>query len=297
MDLSQQVAYNGLVIVNFGAPTSGQSRSGYRIVSANISPVGVARYLEKRPIQDGMNASDVYESVRQVSLIVAVYGSSKSNFWDKHEALLAAFNPRLAYNADTANLGFLPFKYIRPTADTANWPNGIPLQIYLRPTAPPTYTVDVMATRDGGRGFSMDVNIHLEARDPRAYAQTSQQLVINSVYQTATHRGDYPTFPVLTFAISSAATSAFSVITTPIASPTSSSVITVDCSSFSTGTALTLDYSKGILVDANGVNQSGQMTRADSYPEVLPGSATKISTGNILTGISLPAMTYYEAWA
>ena len=157
MDLSSGlVSYNGWA--NSLTTRAGAPSDGWQILRANVSPIGVTQYLDKKALQDGMDANDVYENARQINLIVGVYGSTKGSFWDNLQTLLSAFNPTIAYNADTANVGFIALDFFQPTADISTWPtstypHGIPLRFYGRPAALPRYAIERKATSGGERGL------------------------------------------------------------------------------------------------------------------------------------------------
>jgi len=199
VDFTKPITFNSLGINTLvGAPT-GKAQSGYLLEQFDQSNLEIAAYAEKRALTDGIDASDVYLGRRRINAIVTVFGSTQGDFWDKQQDLLAAFSPTVAYTADTANLGFLPFDFYQPTADIATWPtsaypDGIPLRYYLRPSQPPAYN----ARRDelGGTpalGLSNKYALALVARDPRKVAITATSSTASSV----TNLGDYPAVPTI----------------------------------------------------------------------------------------------------
>ena len=69
MDLSSgKVSFNGWT--NTLTRSANTPADGWEIIHADISPIGVAQYFDKKALQDGMDANDVYESQRSVNLIV-----------------------------------------------------------------------------------------------------------------------------------------------------------------------------------------------------------------------------------
>lgn len=191
--LSAQITYNSLTL-NTATPRPGGARmSGYLVDQFDPWSLEVAQYLEKRALADGVDASDVYLGRRTLSMIVAVFGSTWGDFWDKSDDLMAAFSPRLAYNADTANLGFLALDFYQPTADIASWPtsaypDGIPLRYYCRPTAVNAVPID--RDRHGGDdngGLSERFRIGLVARTPYKVAVSA-----TSTTTTASNLGNFP---------------------------------------------------------------------------------------------------------
>lgn len=199
MDLSKPISYNSLSVNTHTRTSGGVPMSGYAVDEVDTSEVEVAAYLEKKALSDGIDASDVYLGRRRIAMIVTVFGSTKGDFWDKTQDLLAAFSPTLALNADTANLGFLALDFYQPTADISSWPtstypDGIPLRYYVRPTATPGYKV--VRDKDGGnsgKGMSKQMSLSLIARDPRKVAQSLTTASTPSAY-----KGDYPTGVTIT---------------------------------------------------------------------------------------------------
>jgi hypothetical protein len=217
VDLSLPIGYNSLSCNTVVRQAGGVPSSGYLTSRVEIGDIEVAAFAEKRALKDGIDASDVYLGRRRINAIITAYGSTKGDFWDKQQALLAAFSPTLAYNADSANLGFLPLDFFQPTADIATWPtsaypSGIPMRFYVRPSVPPAFTVDRDQTGGvAGGGLSLPYRVSLVARDPRKFLQTETTIAIASGTSTsasnaADYVGDYPTDLATVTIISAAAT-------------------------------------------------------------------------------------------
>lgn len=292
MRFDRPISFNGWT-ASLARAAGGRPSSGYVVDSIEPSRVGAVGYIDKRAIQDGLDANDIYLGGRDLGVVVTAYGSTWGDFWDKTQDLLAAFSPTLAYAADSANAGFLAFDFIQPTADTASWPTatyayGIPLRYYLRPVGPPAYTL----RRDevGGdetQGLSHRFDISLIAKDPRKYAQTETSYTITTSTQTGTYRGDYPTKPIITFAVTATGSSAFTLTVNGIAN-------VINLSAVSSGN-FTLDYGKKTLVNYLGANVASLLTTVGGWPDVGASAPTFSMSGN--TGISVPVFKYREAWA
>ncbi len=209
MDLSKPISYNSLTVNGLlSTIAGGAAMSGYRVDEMNVSSVDVAQRLDKRAVTDGIDAQDIYLGGRHINGIVSVFGSTTGDFWDKAQDLLSAFSPTLAYSADSANLGFLPFDFYQPTADIVTWPlsaypSGIPLRYYCRPFAPPSFDIDRDNT--GGvatKGLAKRFRISLLARSPNKVVQdektVSHGLTTTAVHPTGTYRGDYPSAGTVT---------------------------------------------------------------------------------------------------
>ena len=287
MDLSAAITYNGVTALPPSVSPS-TPRNGIEFESVDISDETVDEYLSRRALQDGMDVSDVYLGMRTVRIQGAVYGTTSGQAFDNLQTVLHGYSPTVAYAADTANKGFLAFAFQQPTISTSVWTAGsIPLQFYLRPLAPPRYTINRARTADtNARGFSIPWSVQMIARDPRKYAQTAQSVILATASSTIIpHRGDYPTLPVITMTITSAGSSAFTVFV-------DGTSVNVNLSTVTTG-VFSLDYSTRKLTDANGT----------SYQSLVTGNFTPIRKGGVqcyvttLTGLSSVTADYREAWA
>lgn len=287
MDLSAAIVYNGLTALPPSASPSAP-KSGVEFESVDISDITTDAYMDRRALQDGADVSDVYLGMRSVRIQGAAFGTSKGHAFDQLQAVLHAFSPTIAYNADTANRGFLAFQFQQTTISTSVWTAGyVPMQFYLRPLSPPRYTINRAATADTrGRGFSVPFTAQLVARDPRKYAQTAQSVSISTATSpNVPHRGDYPTLPIITMTITSAGSSAFTVFV-------DGTSVNVNLSTVTSG-VLSLDYSTRMLTDANGV----------SYQSLVAGNFTPVRAGGVqiyvttMTGLSSVTADYREAWS
>lgn len=292
MDLSKPISYNGITASGSLTPSPGIPQSGYQFEEIDVSTEEVAAYLDKRALADGVDASDVYLGRRTAKAILSVYGSTKGDLWDKTQNALAAFSPTLAYNADSANLGFLAFDFYQPTGDIVTWPtstypNGIPLRFYLRPESTPGYTSQ-RDTQGGAaaRGGSKQLRLVLVARDPRKYLQTTTTVSLSTSTQTATYRGDYPTFPIITLTTTAAGSSSFTLTI-------GGSAIVYDLSGASAGT-YTIDYGKKSIVDGSGARADSLFSAVTQFRVIQSGTTYRMSN---TTGVSACSMTYREAFA
>jgi hypothetical protein len=284
------VSYNGLLI-NTAVVAAGTPTRGYRIDRFAPEPPPPSSYVEKRALGDGLDVGDVFLGGRQFGLIVTVLGTSAGDFWDLAQDLFAAFSPTIAYEADTANRGFLDYDFHQPTADIVTWPTsaypyGIPLRYYMRPSSGPAYALERERDNAGARGHAKQFSIQLLARDPRKYLQTATTTgQFTTANQTAVYRGDYWTYPIITFSLSATGHSAF----TPNISGLD---IQIDLSGHSSGT-WTFDYGQRTLVLA-GAASEGLIVASQGYGVIEAGATFKYTNP---TGISSCTMTYREAWA
>ena len=287
-DLSGTISYNAFTFS--AGPLTTRPMSGVVIERIEPADIETAFYLDKRALDEGVDAGDIYLAQRAFIIHASVYGTSDARAWDQYDDLVTAFAPRLAYNADTANLGFLAFKFIRQTADSA-FPSGISMQANLRATRPPIYRE--MRRKQGGyvgEGTQIPVVIPMVARDPRFYAQTAQAISISpaTATATATHRGTYPTWPTVSFTVTGAgnATTKFFVGTKYLALNLSANTGTV---------AYTLDFALRRVTKAGLVDNSYLTDHTNSTPtEIQPGGSSVYL--NNTSNISAISYAYREAW-
>jgi len=131
MDLTQDVIYR-LFYANEGDIAAfvttgggiGTGISGCVIENVDMSDVDVVQFMEKRALQSGMDAGDIFLGARRVRLAGTLYGTSRANLFDRARQLRAAFNPVLAQEDEPDDKGFQPMYFSIPTADTANYDGG-----------------------------------------------------------------------------------------------------------------------------------------------------------------------------
>lgn len=302
---SQPITYNGLTInsgqgLSIGAGSVGGLTSGHLINSMQFSDITTQEYLQKRALQDGFFAADVYLGGRTVTIDASIYGTSRAQTYDLLQAWTGAFSPRIAYNADTANVGFLPFTFYQPTDNITVWdrptyPKGIPMQVYLRPMKPVHYDLVNNGGPDPKRGWSIRTLTTLFARDPRKYLQTQQTNQLISAGSASnnilTYRGDYPSFPVLNGTITSAIGTSAAAITIATVFPTTS--ISLNLSTY-VGT-FSVDYATHLMSDGSGNQVNGLLNTGSTFTEVHAGTGVG---GNLAGNSPLTSMTltYREAF-
>jgi len=293
MDLSKRIIYNEFTAAGLTTTTSGAPGYGTVVNKIDVSDLDVSQYFDKRAVQDGIDAADVYLGARRINIDASIFGSTRGHAFDQLYAFTEAFHPVIAYNADTANIGFLQLEYYRPTADISTWPtstypDGIPLFFYARPLAPPRFIIDRQETGGtAGKSFSIRVAATLVARDPRAYRSAAIVASISTDATTATYRGNFPTWPIITFAMSAAGSSAqlFTV---------GGGSVKLNLSTTTTGT-YRITFADRTIEDANNALATSlfDTTYAQSFRQLQSGSTYY---ANELTGMSSCTITYREAF-
>lgn len=293
VDLTQAVAYNGYTFPGITASPTGPS-SGAAIERIDASWVETVGYDDKRALQDGKDAADTFLGERRVVINAGIYGSTRGATFDSLADVAAAFHPVTAYAADETNLGFLALDFYRPTGEISTWPTstfpyGIPLRLYCRPIQPVTYRFvrDETGGVDG-KGMAIKADINLWAKDPRFYLQTSQSIAITASTQTVTYRGDYRSFPVVSFTMSAAGSSVAQIVV-------AGGTVKIDLSGTTTG-SYQIEYANRRIIktsDGSLYNSIFDTSFAQDFREVKTGSTFWISS---LTGISSITLDYREAF-
>jgi hypothetical protein len=303
VDLREGITYGGSYDLN-DASVSGGKIEGNQINALNISPVSVVGYTEKKAIDKGLDASDIYSAARTVRIEGQTSGASIAATYDAFQELLAALSPDESFRADEDDKGYLPLAGYIPTEDSS-FPESerdpgfylIPVVIFCRPKNPPAF--DFNRDRVGGRapkrGSSIPWDVVLEAKDPRIYINDLQSIALASTGDTGTldNRGRFPTPLSVTLNIEANQTASAFTLTVPgtemeIAIPHSVST-----------QVFWYDGYRKVLYRKIG---SGAFTKAMSYltidnpAEALPegGAYTWTLDNDVLAADS--AIEYFEAW-
>lgn len=287
MDLSGSQTYNGFTFTEPTLTAGRATASGAQIDKISFGGVVGASYLDKRALDDGLDAVDVFLGGRNVNILSTVYGDSAGEAFDTLDDLIEAFNPVVAYNADTANRGFLAFDFDRPTIDTSTWTAGsIPQRMLLRPTASPSYSIERRKT-SGSVGFAIPVTIPLVARDPRIYLQTQQSISLSTSSQTATHRGNFQSWPFVTITLSGTGSSNVNIIM-------DGHTVGLNLSTESTG-VFSINYANRHVTNSSGDSRDDLLRSTwdqDWTPVQAGGSVVRMSNVTNLTA----TFAWREAW-
>jgi hypothetical protein len=170
-----------------------------RVVYGDVAGEG---YREKRALDDGYDAGNVWLGFRPIELSGALYGDTIEDLWDRMQALRRALTPTLAYADAPGDHGFLPLAFSQHTADTTKWPTKVmSLMMLARPQAQPHFIVEQKRLAGPSEyGFTIEWTAQMWCRDPRIYAQTpvgkvgSQEVALVGAGASGTfvNRGDYP---------------------------------------------------------------------------------------------------------
>lgn len=198
MDILSDVTYRGLVLTGAaGGPGGNNPVQGFRLTRASYSDVSVHGYTEKKSLEDGFDASDVFLGMRRVVLQGEVFSRSLAAMFDLLDTLRLIFTPTDAYNQDPRERGYLPLYFQQPTTLTVDWTTGVILrELRCRPSAQPEFDIQMNAINGdlNNGGFVMPWVVRLEARDPRFYGIDDIEYMFSGAGTTGhvRNRGNYP---------------------------------------------------------------------------------------------------------
>jgi hypothetical protein len=304
MDLNAPISYNGITISGVTTQANGGKKRGIVIERCDPSNMDVTGYFDKIAMRDGMDAGEGFLGARQFNIVAGVYGTSKGDTWDQLGSVLEAFDPFNATLADSELFGFQPMTFYRPTADISTWPtsaypNGIPLQYYVRPARPPLYTINREATTDG---FSITVQVPMVAREPFAFAQTATSAALTTTTNgvALANNGTRATWPIFAFTMTAAGHSAMAVeMRSPGVGTTLFATVTLNLASITTG-SYSVDFASRAITDSNDAFANSLFSTAsppEFYPVRVPSALgsfrARVSTTQ---GTSVRQLIYTDVW-
>jgi hypothetical protein len=177
--------------------------SGYSIENVDFSMVGVSAFTEDTPLVDGVDSYDAYLGSRQITMIIAVYGSTYGDFWDKITALNEAFQAQ-PKAADTGTYPALQADGMRKLSFTqpSDAVDDYSLYMMVRPNSMPRFPTE-KATSAGTpeRGYATMVMATLVAEDPYKYFATESTFTRSgSGTISVVNRGTTVAWPTVTWA-------------------------------------------------------------------------------------------------
>jgi hypothetical protein len=196
-----------------------------------------------------------------------------------------------------SNKGFLPLTFSVPTSDTTNYPTGlITCVAYVRSTQRPVQVGSKL------QGYNARFQIIFEMIDPRIYYTTQQSVTLNDGSNTDhTSATEYPTFPVLSVTLSSAADVIEITRKTPDDENGNDMVVKIDPTKTLDGTAggngdvITLNMANGRAFKNGVLREDWAVPGFMAYWPVVPGTNTFFLDGGSST-FSAKTLTYYRAF-
>ena len=296
-DTTRDILYRGFLLNEAAIQDSIGSDENGTIAGCTVdtwddSDVDVVQFREKRSLQDGMDAGDVFLGARRVRVQGTLYEKSRGGLFDAYLALRAALNPVLAQRESPLDKGYRPLQFYAPTLNTdatvvANsggqtlgYPDGsIPLQYLAIPYAKQLVWQDDAQGGEDVDALAIPWAATFMMKDPTLYAQVAQDYLLSGTGTKTgnlVNRGTYHAPLNILFEVGSAAG------TITVAAGSSTFIITVPASS---GNRIIRykGYDKLLSVEENSI----ELVRFD----LLPGVAS-MTHPLVPAGVSPYTITY-----
>lgn len=303
VDTTKQIIYRGYTLndpeLKFDAGVGqGKGAQGCVVDSFDISDVDIIQFLEKRALEDGMDAGDVFQATRRVRMTGTLYGKTRALFYDEVDDFMAATAAVLAQREEPADKGYRPLYFAKPTNRVEYEPDSytIELQAYALPRVR-----NVAFERDslgGGPndGLAVPWNATWLMKDPALYSVDPVDVDLSggNVSGSWVNRGNYISRLNALIVVGAAAGSiaiAAGGVTLTITVPASSGNRTIRYN----GKEKILTFEENsvelIRFDLLGLDSSG------GHPAIDPGSSVYTVTFTSVTPQAGSHMWFYEAYA
>ena len=269
------ITYNGLNLNSVTNNSSGtrSTRSGYtvEVVAARTAMDYVS---EPNQWENMMELYGLRKNSRVVVIRGFVYGSTQADLFDKVKALAAATDPSRIVLQNPSDY-FIALTFTTPvTGNQTSKYMALPIRM-----AEPNLSIV-------GHGFAVPYELNLLLREPKRFAQT---ITTVSGATTTTSAGDDTSWPTVTFSLSGAGSSSFTITNTGTYQGAKSLVLNL--SAHSSGSWVVNFRDKSITKDGTA--------RYDVYKSgdwflIEPGLNT-VAYSNT-TNTSSRTLTYYPAW-
>lgn len=199
MDLSRDIIFRGF---NFNEVTQvpgaglGKGLYGCTVDSITSGDVDIVQFMEKRSLQDGMDAGDVYLGARRFRMAGTLYDLSRNLLYDRLQLLRATLSPTLSFREAPADYGFQPLYYAEPTNDQVSWPSGtIEKRVLVLPRGAQFGLDRDQQGGDDTDALALPWSVMFVQRDPNIYAASPVDITFtpttDHIDQTISNRGDY----------------------------------------------------------------------------------------------------------
>ena len=278
------IAFNGVALNTLTTTAAGVRSQRYGTITEVVGMRTAMDYLsEPNQWMDGLELYGIRKSSRIVVLRGFTYGRDISELHDNIKALAAATDPaRIAFQNPSDY--FLPLTFSTPTRDTANFASGLVPSKYvgvpIRMIEPQMSVV--------GDGLSAAWELNLLLREPKRFLQAVTTVSGNAT--SANSIADDRSWPTVTFTLSGAGSSTFTIANTGTYQGSVSLVLNL--SGYSSGSWV-VDFRE------RTITQDGTK-RPDVYAS---GTWWMIEPGNNViaysntTNTSSRSLTYYPAFS
>jgi hypothetical protein len=276
----------------------GTGAQGSIVDSFDISDVDIVQFIEKRALEDGMDASDVFQGARRVKMTGTLYGKTRALFYDEVDAFMAATAAVLAQRDEPANKGYVPLYWAKPTnrAEYAPESQVIEQFVYALPRVR-HFAID--RDSQGGaqnKGLAATWSATWLLKDPAIYGVLPIDVDLSggNVNDTWTNRGNYISRLNFLCVVGSGAgtiTIAAGDATLTITVPSSSGDRTIAYN----GKEKFLTFEENSIVtlrmDLLGLDSAG------AHPTIPPGDSVYTVTFTNVTPDTGSHMWFYEVYA
>lgn len=202
MDTTRDILYRSFllndasIIDNIDADTGvGKGITGCVVETWDFSDVDIVQFLEKRSLQDGMDAGDVYKGARRLHMSGTLYGKTRALLYDAYWELRAALDPVLAQRESPADKGYLPLYFSVPTNRVIDYPLGaIDLRVLALPRASRVIWQRDQQGGDDGDALAIPWQATFLMKNPSIMADVPQDYSLEAggtVSGNFTNRGNY----------------------------------------------------------------------------------------------------------
>lgn len=192
----------------------GKGIVGSVVDSWDFSDVDIIQFLEKRSLQDGMDAGDVFQGSRRLRMAGTLYAKDRALLYDAYWDFRATMNPVLAQRESPADKGYLPLYFATPTNRIEDYPDlTIPLRVLALPRA---HQIVWQRDQQGGKpgdALAIPWQATFLMKDPLIYAQDPQDISLaagGTIAGTFVNRGKYISY--LNFLVTVTATAGSLVV-------------------------------------------------------------------------------------
>lgn len=199
MDLTRPVNYRGFKLngpLEYDANT--HDLKGCQITSVQYGQVLGVGYDEKRALDEGRDASDVFLDQRLIALSGTLYGRNKAEAFDLFREFSEVMSPSAAYRDDPSHRGYSALTFWMPTDerypsnhpqagqpiwDNPAHPGLIPKMLQARPMATPSALFNT--DRHGGgdnEALAIPWSAQLACKDPRMTNTEAKIINVDGAY-------------------------------------------------------------------------------------------------------------------
>lgn len=306
VDTQRDILYRGFLLNDSAIRDSieagagiGKGIDGSVVDSWDTSDIDIVQFMEKRALQDGMDAGDVFHGGRRLKIAGTHYGSTRALLYDRLDEFMAATNAVLAQRDTPLDKGFEQLFFAKPTNRQDDYPDG-GIALFVRARPGPRQFI-IQRDQQGGsdaQALAVPYQASFVMRDPVMYGTDLIDVSLGTgginVAGNFTNRGNYISRLNMLISVGTASGSVAVTaggVTFSISVPAS------------TGARL-IRYKgedKVLTIEENSV----EVTRMDklilpasgNHPIIPPGTSPYTVTSTGITAATGSHMWFYEAYS